>query len=492
MVPFIAEQKRLVVVDVRTRMPGYEDHKKSVRNSLVTGIVIHHSEFINRHTGQPKEGGEFLLHLHGDLLKHHRGGYHYVIRRNGLIEQILGEQIPTQHTTVIAPDAPEAPESEQTLNDGLIDICLLGWFENDRPYVDIFGRTHVSPNRCTHPSPAQIQSLLLLAQDICNRYAIPVGSVRGHCELEGADTGCPGSNVDLELLRNRLHQQVENSHPPRRILRQSRPQLRIKERVNRLLFAIGRVSLLVTPLAVGISFIFAWMMPPVPVIWLIRVVLLLGVIAALPILRLRWVIPKNPARIRPVRQANPTSPIQWNWVDFHQVPAHLYQAILVSEDVHFFEHAGFNWLEMYRAIRAALWGAHLRGASTITQQVVRNIFLWPDQSFLRKALEAVLTIYVESLIPKQRIFELYVNIVQFGKDVFGVGAAASTYFHRDVSTLTPEEGALLVAVMPNPLLLSVDKPTEQVIARRDEILDTVIRYQGSFSAKLPEQKKASI
>ena len=112
----------------------------------------------------------------------------------------------------------------------------------------------------------------------------------------------------------------------------------------------------------------------------------------------------------------------------------------------------------------------LRGASTISQQVAKNLFLWKDPSFVRKGFEAYFTILIETLWPKQRILEMYLNIAEFGRGIYGVGAASRYFFGKPAARLTPSEGALLAAVLPNPRRLSVHSPSAYVRQRQDWIL----------------------
>jgi monofunctional biosynthetic peptidoglycan transglycosylase len=123
-------------------------------------------------------------------------------------------------------------------------------------------------------------------------------------------------------------------------------------------------------------------------------------------------------------------------------------------------------------------GAKLRGASTITQQTAKNVFLWSGRSWVRKGLEAWFTLLLELLWPKQRILEAYLNVAEFGPGVFGVEAAAQTYFGKPAARLGPREAALLAAVLPNPLRLRVDRPSAYVLARQDWILDQMRRLGG--------------
>jgi monofunctional biosynthetic peptidoglycan transglycosylase len=128
----------------------------------------------------------------------------------------------------------------------------------------------------------------------------------------------------------------------------------------------------------------------------------------------------------------------------------LYRAVLAAEDDRFYLHHGFDFVEIEKALEARQAGRPLRGASTISQQVAKNIFLWEGRSWLRKALEAWCTLWLEALVPKARILDLYVNLAEWGDGVFGVEAAARQHFGRPARQLTEEQAARLAVILPAP------------------------------------------
>jgi len=144
--------------------------------------------------------------------------------------------------------------------------------------------------------------------------------------------------------------------------------------------------------------------------------------------------------------------------------------VIASEDQKFAEHFGFDFESIDDSLREHARGKRLRGASTITQQVAKNLFLWKGQSFVRKGLEAYFTVLLEVLWPKQRIIEVYLNVAEFGPGVYGVGAASRQYFGISAGRLTPADAALLAAVLPNPRRLHADRPSNFVRTRQDWIL----------------------
>lgn len=195
----------------------------------------------------------------------------------------------------------------------------------------------------------------------------------------------------------------------------------------------------------------------------------------------RWLNPPTSAfmlRYSVQQRDAPARGLYHAWVDLSTLRRSVPLAFLVSEDQRFFHHHG---VDLDAARDAALdylkGGGRLRGASTITQQVAKNLYLWPERSWLRKALEAYLAIVVDLLWPKRRILEVYLNLVELAPGVYGIGAGAWLLLNKRASDLTAADAALLAAVLPNPKRLSVLKPSPEVIQRRDWILEQLPRYE---------------
>jgi monofunctional biosynthetic peptidoglycan transglycosylase len=169
--------------------------------------------------------------------------------------------------------------------------------------------------------------------------------------------------------------------------------------------------------------------------------------------------------------------LQKRWVSLDEVAPVLPQAAIAAEDNRFCEHSGFDWDELEGQIDALLAGARARGASTITMQTAKNLFLWPGRDFVRKALEAWLTPQIELLWPKRRIMEVYLNIAELGPGIYGADAAARAYFDRPASALSAHEAALLAAILPNPRDWSPVRPTEY-LERRARTIRTRIGQLG--------------
>ncbi len=152
-------------------------------------------------------------------------------------------------------------------------------------------------------------------------------------------------------------------------------------------------------------------------------------------------------------------------------------AVVASEDQRFADHFGVDVQSIRKSIDEAGAGDRLRGASTITQQLAKNMFLSPSRNFLRKAVEAYLSVVIEICLPKRRILEIYVNIVELGPGVYGIGAASRRYFEKTPARLTDYDAALLAAVLPNPIQLRVDTPTPYVRKRQRWIIGQVQRLR---------------
>jgi monofunctional biosynthetic peptidoglycan transglycosylase len=204
----------------------------------------------------------------------------------------------------------------------------------------------------------------------------------------------------------------------------------------------------------------------------------------LSILALRWVPPATSAFMLE-RQAGAWLHGKWNsptlyaWVGWDEISPHAKIAVIASEDQRFPLHDGFD----REAIEDALndhkrGGKRLRGASTISQQVAKNLFLWPGRSFVRKGLEAYLTLLLETLWPKRRILEVYLNIAEFGEGTYGVYAASRRFYGKPALALTRDEAARLAAVLPSPRRLRAERPTPYVQERTAWILGQMGRLGG--------------
>ena len=156
-------------------------------------------------------------------------------------------------------------------------------------------------------------------------------------------------------------------------------------------------------------------------------------------------------RIDELRAKNPKAELRYQWVSYERMSVHLKRAIVAAEDAKFVEHEGFDWDGIQKAIeKNERRGRIVAGGSTITQQLAKNLFLTPARSWLRKGQEAVITLMLEALLPKRRILEIYLNVIELGNGVFGAEAASRAYFGVPAASLAPAQAARLAAMAPNP------------------------------------------
>jgi monofunctional biosynthetic peptidoglycan transglycosylase len=197
-------------------------------------------------------------------------------------------------------------------------------------------------------------------------------------------------------------------------------------------------------------------------------------LTVLPIGALRWLPPPTSAFMIQQGVSNLAAGV-WIWPDYHWTPrtrisSTVALAAVAAEDQRFPTHFGLDLEAIRHAADHNARGGPVRGASTLTQQTVKNLFLWPGRSWVRKGLEAWLALWMELLLPKGRILELYLNLAQFGDNVYGVEAASQRYFGIPAARLDPAQAALLAAVLPNPVHYRVDAPSAYVRGRQAWIL----------------------
>lgn len=156
-------------------------------------------------------------------------------------------------------------------------------------------------------------------------------------------------------------------------------------------------------------------------------------------------------RMEEARAKNAAAPLRYRWVPYGRISVNLKRAMIASEDAKFVDHRGFDWDGMQKALeKNQKKGRIVGGGSTITQQLAKNLFLSPERSYWRKAEEAAITVLLEAMLPKQRIFELYLNVIEWGNGIFGAEAAAQRYFGIPAAQLSAEQAARLAAMTPSP------------------------------------------
>ncbi|OEY65332.1 monofunctional biosynthetic peptidoglycan transglycosylase [Marinobacter sp. X15-166B] len=204
--------------------------------------------------------------------------------------------------------------------------------------------------------------------------------------------------------------------------------------------------------------------------------LTLGVVLVIGLLR--FVDPPTSAFMVRDHWQNPDREILHQWVDFEQISPWMPLAVIASEEQRFMTHRGVDTDAMAEAIARYRQGYGLRGASTITQQTAKNLFLWSGRHFTRKALEAGLALGLEALWPKRRIMEVYLNVTEFGEGIFGVEMASRHFFNRSARELTATQAARLAAVLPSPKRFSVRHPSDYLWQRVDWIRNQMVQLGG--------------
>jgi monofunctional biosynthetic peptidoglycan transglycosylase len=214
--------------------------------------------------------------------------------------------------------------------------------------------------------------------------------------------------------------------------------------------------------------------------WIIIGVAALFVVTGLPVVAMRWMNPwysafMLDAALDARRDGREKYQTDYRWVDLEQISPHAAVAVIASEDQLFPFHTGFDFKSIREAVRhnereANRKHPHIRGASTISQQVSKNLFLWSGGGYLRKGLEAYFTLLIELTWPKERILEVYLNVAQFGDGIYGVEAAAQRYWRKPAKQINRYEAATLAAVLPNPIRFRANAPSPYVTLRRDQIL----------------------
>ena len=207
--------------------------------------------------------------------------------------------------------------------------------------------------------------------------------------------------------------------------------------------------------------------------WTLLAVFVLVALTAVPVLLMRWWSPFSSAFMLDASFAHYSEKdysTRYSWVDLEKISPNAALAVIASEDQQFPFHTGFDFKSIREAVRENAHRKRPRGASTISQQVAKNLFLWNGGGYARKGLEAWFTVLIELLWPKERILEVYLNIAQFGRGIFGVEEASRAFFHKPAARLSRPEAATLAAVLPNPIRLRADRPSAYVISRRDWIV----------------------
>ena len=218
-------------------------------------------------------------------------------------------------------------------------------------------------------------------------------------------------------------------------------------------------------------------------IFTLKLLLVFFMFSLLQVVLLKWIDPLT-SSVMFQREFNLFStnkkPVIYQWYDYDEISKKFALAVIASEDQNFPFHFGFDFNQIDKAFKEKNKRGRLRGASTITQQVAKNLFLWEGKSFLRKGFEAYYTILIEFFCSKKRIIEIYVNIAEMGDNIFGIGMTSKIYLKKSPAKLTDQESALIAAVLPNPKKYSVKYPSAYVKERQEWILEQM-RLLGGVS-----------
>jgi len=189
----------------------------------------------------------------------------------------------------------------------------------------------------------------------------------------------------------------------------------------------------------------------------------------------RWQPPRETAfmaqRLAELREKDPKATIKFQWVPYARISTNLKRAVIAAEDAKFLDHEGFDWEGIAKAReKNERKGRVVAGGSTITQQLAKNLFLSPSKSYVRKGQEAIIALMLEAFLPKQRILELYLNVIEWGNGVFGAEAAAKRYFGVSAAQLSAEQAARLAAMIPSPRRFERNPGSEYLDGRVATIL----------------------
>ncbi len=217
------------------------------------------------------------------------------------------------------------------------------------------------------------------------------------------------------------------------------------------------------------------------------------VLSIVTVIVYRWVpVPVTPLMlIRCVEQKidGKKLMLKKDWEPLENISPNLQLAVVCSEDQNFVRHSGFDFEAIDKAIKYNEHHRKKRGASTISQQTAKNVFLWSGRSWVRKGFEVYFTFLIECLWSKERIMEVYLNVIETGDGIYGAEAASTLFFHKKASNLSKGEAALIAAVLPNPIRFSVAKPSGYVLRRQGWIIHQMALWGGSLQYDEPEEPK---
>ena len=214
--------------------------------------------------------------------------------------------------------------------------------------------------------------------------------------------------------------------------------------------------------------------------FVLRLLCIFLIVTVIQVVVLRFFDPPFTARmawswLQSKLKGEPYREFTYEWRALQVISPHLRKAVLAGEDQRFLSHHGFDFTELGKASRDFIMNKKLRGASTITMQVARTVFLWPGRTWLRKSFEAYYTVLIELVWSKERIFEIYLNTVHWGKGTMGAEAASKKYFSKSSFSLAPYQAALLAAILPKPNIWSPINPSRHVKERQKKIMKEMVK-----------------
>jgi len=219
--------------------------------------------------------------------------------------------------------------------------------------------------------------------------------------------------------------------------------------------------------------------------WMMVVLAIAVCMSVALVLPLRWVSPPTSSFM--LQDDSGRIPVYYEWTDWDRLGTSTALAVVASEDQKFAQHFGLDVGSIADSIEDAEDGGRMRGASTISQQVAKNLYLWPGRSLVRKGIEAYLAVMLEICLPKRRILEIYLNIAEFGPGIYGVAPASEHFFGKEASTLSDREAALLAAVLPNPIAYHAGNPSEYLRERQQWIITQMARLRREQWLQLLDQ-----
>lgn len=206
-----------------------------------------------------------------------------------------------------------------------------------------------------------------------------------------------------------------------------------------------------------------------------RIILVLFILSIFFPLIYRWVNPPI-TPIMVLRHIQYDYPIKKKWTPIEDISPYMVRAAIASEDNYFLGHHGFDVIALNTVIKEREKGIRNRGGSTISQQTAKNVFCWPKSSWIRKGVETYFTVLIEAFWPKERIMEVYLNVIEMGPGIYGVSAAADEYFHRSASNLSSYQSALITACYPAPLHRDPSHPSAYLVRQAGRIQGRMARF----------------